>query len=120
MSGLPFLASRLSALMASTRDPQGLPWTNASLAAEVTSHGVEVTPQHISSLRSGARDNPSARLVIALAKALGVTTTYLLEEEVEVQEETIGIRLRSHGEVSVEQLAALVREVLRQEDESSS
>lgn len=120
MTGLAFFADRLSALMASTRDPQGIPWTNASLASEVTTQGVEVTPQHISSLRSGARDNPSARLVVALAKALQVPTTYLLEEDAEAPEETIGIRLRSHGEVSVEQLAALVREVLRQDSDPPS
>ena len=76
-----------------------------------------VTVQHLSSLRTGRRDNPSARLLAAIADVFGVPLSYFFDEQEERQVakdlETLarlrrvgGLRLR--GEIDAEGVLQLI------------
>ncbi|MEJ7648650.1 MAG: helix-turn-helix transcriptional regulator [Nakamurella sp.] len=69
-------------------------WSNASVAEAVTQLGVSTTHSHISHMRLGVRNNPSAALVKALADVFRVPVTYFYED-------------RDGGDVSSELVAAL-------------
>lgn len=71
--GIPGLAAKLNHLFATVPAPtkSGL-YSNDSAAHALEQRGVTVSGVHISHLRSGRRDNPSARLLAALAELFGV------------------------------------------------
>lgn len=81
--GIPHLAERLNLLFA--RVPRGAgspqPYSNDQAAEEITAAGVAVTGRYLSQLRSGHRDNPSARLLSAIANLFGVPVQYFFDEE---------------------------------------
>lgn len=55
-------------------------WSNQLIAESVTALGVPTTPSHISHLRNGHRENPSAALVKALSRTFRVPITYFYGE----------------------------------------
>lgn len=84
--GLPGLAAKLNHLFATIPAPtkSGL-YSNESAAQALGERGVTVSGVHISHLRSGRRDNPSARLLAALAELFGVPIGYFFDPTMENQ-----------------------------------
>lgn len=81
--GLPGLAERLSHLFTTIPRPDGTGfWSNNTSARAITETGVEMTSGYMSMLRTGRRNNPTARLLLAIADLFGVPITYFLDEDV--------------------------------------
>jgi transcriptional regulator with XRE-family HTH domain len=91
--GIPGLADKLNHLFATVPAPtrSGL-YSNESAAHALATLGVTVSGVHISHLRSGRRDNPSARLLAALAELFGVPIGYFFDS---TMEDTINSELES-------------------------
>lgn len=81
---MPGLADKLNHLFATVPAPtrSGL-YSNDSAARALEEQGVTVSGVHISHLRSGRRDNPSARLLAALAELFGVPIGYFFDTTLE-------------------------------------
>ncbi len=92
--GIPGLADKLNQLFATVPAPtrSGL-YSNESAAQALGELGVTVSGVHISHLRSGRRDNPSAKLLAALAELFGMPIGYFfdptLEEEINSELESL-------------------------------
>ncbi|SDP60794.1 Helix-turn-helix [Pedococcus dokdonensis] len=127
-AGIPDLANKLQRLFRTIPQPDGRGWyTNEVVVRELAAGGVPVTVQHLSNLRNGRRDNPSARLLAGIAKVFGVPVGYFFDsaEEKRVNEdlETLsqlrrmgGLRLR--GDLDAEglvQLLGALKEIQRME-----
>ena len=106
--GIPGLAEKLNHLFATvpapTKSARSWNYTNESAALALQERGVTVSDVHLSHLRSGRRDNPSARLLAALADLFGVPIGYFfdttLENEVNAELDAL-IALRSSGAKSL-------------------
>lgn len=81
--GLPHLAERLNLLFTTVPREVGSkqPYTIEQAAEEITAAGVPVTGRYLNQLRSGNRDNPSARLLGAIANLFGVPVSYFFDDE---------------------------------------
>jgi transcriptional regulator with XRE-family HTH domain len=80
--GIPHLAERLNALF--TRVPQpgvNQLYSNDRAAKEISAKGVKVTGVYLSLLRSGKQNNPSARLLAAIADLFDVPIDYFFDDE---------------------------------------
>lgn len=133
-TGIPNLASKLQHLFRTIPQPEGQGfYSNEAVVTAVIAQGVPLTVQHLSNLRNGRRDNPSARLLDAIAKVFGVPTGYFFsdEEERQVNKElealdqlrrTGGLRLRGDidaaGLKQVLAALALVREAESRRDQT--
>lgn len=84
--GIPGLAEKLNHLFATVPAPtkSGL-YSNDTAALALEERGVTVSGVHLSHLRSGRRDNPSARLLAALADLFGVPIGYFFDGTMESQ-----------------------------------
>lgn len=84
--GIPGLAEKLNHLFATVPAPtkSGL-YSNDTAALALEERGVTVSGVHLSHLRSGRRDNPSARLLAALADLFGVPIGYFFDDTMESQ-----------------------------------
>jgi len=82
--GIPDLADKLNQLFATVPGPgrNGL-YSNDTAAKALSERGITVSGVHISHLRSGRRNNPSARLLAALADLFGVPIGYFFDPELE-------------------------------------
>lgn len=82
--GIPGLADKLNHLFLTVVAPTrtGL-YSNDSAAAALGERGITVTGTHLSHLRTGRRDNPSARLLAGLAELFGVPIGYFFDPTVE-------------------------------------
>lgn len=93
--GLPGLADKLNHLFAVVPRSSGStrPHSNESAAEALQQAGIRVSGTHLSHLRAGRRDNPSARLLDGIAKLFGVPIAYFfdgdLEREVNAQLATL-------------------------------
>lgn len=92
--GIPQLAERLDLLFRTVPRQAGSPQlhTNESMASVLAEQGISVTANHLSNLRTGRRDNPSARLLAGLAEAFDVPYNYFFEDQVA---DEIGASLRT-------------------------
>lgn len=80
--GIPGLAGKLQHLFTTIPQPDGRgTYTNDAVAIELGKIGVRVTSTHVSHLRTGRRDNPSARLIAGLAEVFGVPIAYFFDVE---------------------------------------
>lgn len=80
--GVPYLAERLNVLF--TRVPRRggtQPYSNERAAEELAAAGITVTGTYLSQLRSGKRNNPSARLLAAIADLFDVPITYFFDSD---------------------------------------
>ncbi len=81
--GIPGLASKLNYLFATV--PRAVNTsqlhTNETAAMALEKCGIGVTKTHLSHLRAGRRDNPSAKLLAGLARLFGVPIAYFFDEE---------------------------------------
>ena len=77
------LAARLNHLFATVPAPDGRSlWTNDDAAAAIAAEGVSMSSAYLSQLRTGKRDNPSARHLAAIAGLFGVPIDYFFDDEV--------------------------------------
>lgn len=125
-TGIPNLADKLQHLFRTIPQGAGAGWyTNEAMVRALAARGVVVTVQHLSSLRNGRRDNPSAKMLAAIADVFGVPLDYFFDEEAEkrVNDEldTLaqlrragGLRLR--GGLDAEGLASLLAAIQRVHD----
>ncbi len=79
--GLPDLDVRLNTLFVGIPDPHGHRWTNDGAAEAITASGVPVGGSYLAALRSGTRNNPSARLIAAIAALFDVPVTYFFDAD---------------------------------------
>lgn len=89
-------AERLERAIAAA-ESRGSKVTNKGLAEQLVGLGIEVTESHLSHLRRGRSDRPSAWLVAGLAKILEVPISYFAPEDPRSQEESTNIGLKSLG-----------------------
>lgn len=81
--GMPRLATQLNRLFATVPRPGGRDlWTNEDAAAAMTETGVAMSAAYLSQLRTGKRDNPSARHLAAIARLFEVPMEYFFDPEV--------------------------------------
>jgi len=129
--GLPRLADRLNVLFARVPRRGGTqPYSNDGAAEELSSAGVSVTGAYLSQLRSGKRNNPSARLLAAIADLFEVPVTYFFDADqaasIEAQLDTLaalrnagvrGIVTRTAGvsDAGIANLAAILEQLRQME-----
>ncbi|HEX5877212.1 MAG TPA: helix-turn-helix transcriptional regulator [Actinomycetota bacterium] len=81
-SGRGRLARRLDALFRTVHPPGEKEYSNEAVAEALRAAGVpRVSGAYLQQLRNGVKDNPSTRLVLALAAFFGVKRTYFFEDE---------------------------------------
>ena len=80
--GVPGLADKLNHLFAAVPGPgrNGL-YSNDAAAKALSKRGVTVSGVHISHLRSGRRNNPSARLLAAIGDLFEVPIGYFFDSD---------------------------------------
>lgn len=84
--GIPGLAGKLDHLFATVpAATKSGRYSNDAAAQALAERGVIVSGVHLSHLRSGRRDNPSAQLLAALADLLGVPIGYFFDTTVEAE-----------------------------------
>lgn len=87
--GMPRLASQLNHLFATVPRPGGRDlWTNEDAAAALTETGVAMSAAYFSQLRTGKRDNPSARHLAAIARLFEVPMEYFFDADVAAKIDT--------------------------------
>jgi hypothetical protein len=129
--GVPGLADRLNHLFATVPRPngQGL-WTNEQASVALAAAGTYMSDGYLSQLRSGKRNNPSARNLAAIADLFAVPVDYFFNAEtaakidadlrllVAVRDVGVqGLALRAHGlsPQSIAGLAGIIEQVRRLE-----
>ena len=81
--GVPGLSPKLEHLFTLVPRSTGGRYTNETAAHALAEAGVKVSSVHLSHLRSGRRNNPSARLLAALAELFGVPIGYFFDPAIE-------------------------------------
>ena len=82
--GIPGLADKLNHLFATAPGPgRSGHYSNDTAAQALEKYGVTVSGVHLSHLRANRRDNPSARLLAALAELFGVPYSYFFDSDTE-------------------------------------
>jgi transcriptional regulator with XRE-family HTH domain len=80
--GVPRLADRINHLFATVPRPGGRGlWTNDDAAAAISEAGVPMSAAYLSQLRTGKRDNPSARHLAAIARLFEMPMEYFFNRE---------------------------------------
>lgn len=82
-AGVPSLSPKLEHLFAVVPRSTGGRYTNETAAQALAEAGMKVSAVHLSHLRSGRRNNPSARLLAALAELFGVPIGYFFDSAIE-------------------------------------
>jgi transcriptional regulator with XRE-family HTH domain len=108
--GIPGLALKLDHLFLTVPAPtrRGL-YSNDTAAKALAVQGVQVSGVHLSHLRSGRRDNPSARLLAALADLFGVPIGYFLDQTIQTQVDADLMLLATIRDDRVKELLARVQ-----------
>lgn len=134
---LPDLAERLDRLFRTVprSDNSGQLHTSSSVAEALQAQGVSVTSNHIRAMRNGRRNNPSFRLLAALADLFHVPLDYFVDDTVAADvdkslDALTGMRdsgvqqvmLRAHGvsKESLEPVLSLLDQIRRIEGLDSS
>ena len=104
--GIPDLADKLNHLFATVPGPgrSGL-HSNDTAAKALGERGITVSGVHISHLRSGRRDSPSARLLAAIADLFGVPIGHFFDQE---QQERVAAELDGLAAIKDERAKALM------------
>ena len=84
--GVPQLAERLELLFSTVPRAVGSTQlhTADSVSVALAAQGIHVTPTHLSNLRAGRRDNPSAVLLAGIARVFDVPLAYFFEDAQDV------------------------------------
>ena len=103
--GMPRLASQLNHLFATVPRPDaGELWTNDEAAAAMSQAGVAVSAAYLSQLRTGKRDNPSARHLAAIARLFEIPMEYFFDPDVAAKIDTdlkLLVAVRDRGVQSI-------------------
>lgn len=129
--GMPRLATQLNHLFATVPRPGGRDlWTNEDAAATMTDTGVAMSAAYLSQLRTGKRDNPSARHLAAIARLFEVPMEYFFDPEVAAKIDadlrllvavrdagvhTIALRAQGLSEESLSGVAGMIEHIRRLE-----
>lgn len=128
---MPRLATQLNHLFATVPRPGGRDlWTNEDAAAAMTDTGVAMSAAYLSQLRTGKRDNPSARHLAAIARLFEVPMEYFFDPEVAAKIDadlrllvavrdagvhTIAMRAQGLSEESLSGVAGMIEHIRRLE-----
>ncbi len=105
--GIPGLADKLNHLFATVPAPtKSGRYSNDTAADALTAYGVTVSGVHLSHLRANRRDNPSARLLAALAELFGVPISYFFDTSTE---DTINAELETLTALRNDQIKHLMQ-----------
>ncbi len=106
--GMPGLAGKLNHLFATVPGPgrSGRYSNDTAAAALAERYGITVSGVHLSHLRAGRRDNPSARLLAALADLFGVPIGYFFDSTVE---DTINVDLEALSAIKDDRIRRLMQ-----------
>ena len=99
---VPGLSSKLEHLFAIVPRADGGRYTNETASQALAAAGVRVSSVHLSHLRSGRRNNPSARLLAAIATLFGVDISYFFNSAVEEKANAELAALRSLSDSGVQ------------------
>jgi hypothetical protein len=129
--GMPRLATQLNHLFATVPRPGGRDlWTNEDAAAAMTDTGVAMSAAYLSQLRTGKRDNPSARHLAGIARLFEVPMEYFFDPEVAAKIDadlrllvavrdagvhTIALRAQGLSEESLSGVAGMIEHIRRLE-----
>jgi transcriptional regulator with XRE-family HTH domain len=129
--GMTRLATQLNHLFATVPRPGGRDlWTNEDAAAAMTDTGVAMSAAYLSQLRTGKRDNPSARHLAAIARLFEVPMEYFFDPEVAAKIDadlrllvavrdagvhTIALRAQGLSEESLSGVAGMIEHIRRLE-----
>lgn len=80
--GIASFGPRLDHLVRTVPGPDGRSWSNVKLSRALAGLGLTVSAGYISQLRTGAKTNPAAQIVEAIAKALAIPVTYFFDDDV--------------------------------------
>lgn len=80
-SRLETFHSRLNAFLTVVPDPNGKPWAADRLRLALEQKGVTISRSYLSKIRTGSRDNPSLRIVTAIAEVLEIQVQCLLDAD---------------------------------------
>ena len=104
--GIPGLADKLNHLFATAPGPgRSGHYSNDTAAQTLEKYGVTVSGVHLSHLRANRRDNPSARLLAALAELFGVPYSYFFDS---TTEDTINANLATLTALQNDQIKQLM------------
>jgi transcriptional regulator with XRE-family HTH domain len=105
---MPDLAEKLNHLFATVPGSgRGGHYSNDTAAEALQDRfGITVSGVHLSHLRAGRRDNPSARLLAALAELFGVPISYFFDSSVE---ETINADLEMLSAIKDDRIRRLMQ-----------
>ena len=105
--GIPGLAEKLNHLFATAPAPtRSGRYSNDTAAEALAAYGVTVSGVHLSHLRANRRDNPSARLLAALAELFGVPISYFFDTSTE---DTINAELETLTALRNDQIKHLMQ-----------
>ena len=105
--GIPGLADKLNHLFATAPGPgRSGHYSNDTAAQALEKYGVTVSGVHLSHLRANRRDNPSARLLAALAELFGVPYSYFFDS---TTEDTINANLDTLTALQNDQIKHLMQ-----------
>ena len=105
--GIPGLADKLNHLFATAPGPgRSGHYSNDTAAQALEKYGVTVSGVHLSHLRANRRDNPSARLLAALAELFGVPYGYFFDS---TTEDTINANLATLTALQNDQIKHLMQ-----------
>jgi len=105
--GIPGLAEKLNHLFATAPGPgRSGHYSNDTAAQALEKYGVTVSGVHLSHLRANRRDNPSARLLAALADLFGVPYSYFFDS---TTEDTINANLDTLTALQNDQIKHLMQ-----------
>lgn len=79
---VPGLSAKLAWCMSHRLDPDGDPWTDASLSVALTKRGIKVSVAFISSLRRGTRENTSFPVLAGFSQVFDVPLQFWSDERV--------------------------------------
>jgi transcriptional regulator with XRE-family HTH domain len=85
------LAQRLDTLFRTVHPPGGKEYSNDAVAEAITASGVRVSGAYLQQLRNGIKDNPSTRLLEALAAFFGLESAAYFFQDEEAAQVDLGV-----------------------------
>lgn len=119
--GFPRMSEKLTWIIQTIPSADGRRLTPERLARQIfdqTGGEYEITASHLQNLKSGYRDNPSARLLLEIARAAGLPPAFFWSDAAEVLlREVIERAIRDHDSSSASYDALLLEAVPRLDEE---
>lgn len=101
------LAAKLNYLFDRVRRDDGSEWTGKDVVGVVRARGVELSASHLSELRRGVKENPTVRVLQALADFFQVRVAFFFDDHEAVAQTEADLELRAAmRDAQVQQVAA--------------